>query len=150
MLFLFPLLSLVDVPEPQDFEDVAVCSLQKFCKTEELDKRTPFPGDIVFFDERPMTYMVYLVGYGSYKDQIRVVRFFENHHTRENGRWECTGCCRLEVGDALLCTDNVTAIHRGSYCVFVSWLGFRLGSGSPLLCAMAGLNGDDPSSDPPS
>ena len=30
---------IVDVPEPQDFEDVAVCSLQKFCKTKECDKR---------------------------------------------------------------------------------------------------------------
>ena len=32
---------IVDVPEPQDFQDVAVCSLQKFCKTKERDKRYP-------------------------------------------------------------------------------------------------------------
>ena len=96
-----------------------------FCKTKERDKRVPSPGDIVFFDERLVPYMVYFTGYGSHKDQFRVVRFFENHHTRENGGWECRECCRLEVIDALLCTDNVTAIapdsfriHRGTHCVW--------------------------------
>ena len=120
---------IVDVPVPQDLEDVAVCAIQKCSKIEEYDKQTPTYGDIVFFDKRPQPYRVYLVGYGEYKGRIRVARLFENHHIRENGNWQsCTGCCRLEVGDAVLCASNVTAIapdsflsHRGSYCVFHGW-----------------------------
>ena len=135
---------IVDVAEPQDFQDVAVRSLQEICKTKERDKRVHSTCDIVFFDERPKPCMVYLVGYGGYKDQIRVVRFFKNHHKKTNERWECTRCYRLEVGDALLCTDHVTAIapdsfciHRGSHCVFHGWI--PIGIWIPVAVCDCGL-----------